>query len=776
MTQSWRFFLTFLGLLFVSDRGLLETHSIYAQVPSRHDLRFPALARQWDEAIPLGNGLVGTLVWQKGKALRFSLDRADLWDLRPVAELQGPRFRFAWIRQQVLKEDYRPVQELADLPYERDPGPSKIPAGALQFNLGSLGDVELVQLHLENALCEVKWKGGARLRTFVHATQPVGWFRFDNLPSTLSPEIIPPPYGGLEPLADKRKNSVEGDDLRRLGYAPPRIVKDRQTLRTIQPGWGGFSYEVKVSWESASPGRLVGAWSISTSRSNGLSGTSAKLPEGELLTEAYRQALGAQESWWRQYWRQSAISLPDPVLEKQWYLELYKFGATSRRGAPPISLQAVWTADNGRIPPWKGDFHHDLNTQLSYWPCYSGNHLEEGLAFLDWLWEIRPAALRYTGTFFETEGLNIPGVTTLAGEPMGGWAQYSFSPTVSAWLAQHFYLHWRYSADRKFLEDRAYPWIREVALFLEGISIRDSSGRRELPLSSSPEINDNRIDAWFQKTTNYDLALIRWLYGAAAELANELGKKEETARWQRILSEWPDLALSSEDRRLLVAPGIPLNRSHRHFSHLMAIHPLGLVDWANGPQDQQTIRSALAELERLGPGEWCGYSYSWLGNLAARGRDGERASRALRIFAECFCLPNSFHANGDQSRSGKSNYTYRPFTLEGNFAFAAGVQEMLLQSQRGVIRLFPAIPAGWKDVSFEKLRAEGAFLVTARRLQGEVQEVTIVSERGGRLRMADPFMPGRFTINGGPLPGQQTGNEVIEIDTKPGMTLQLRRQ
>ena len=115
-------------------------------------------------------------------------------------------------------------------------------------------------------------------------------------------------------------------------------------------------------------------------------------------------------------------------------MEQYKFGSAARVGAPPISLQAVWTADNGKLPPWKGDFHHDLNTQLSYWPAYSGNHLDEEIGFIDWLWNNRDTFKEYTKEYYETEGVNVPGVSTLTGQPMGGWIQYAFSPTVSAWL------------------------------------------------------------------------------------------------------------------------------------------------------------------------------------------------------------------------------------------------------------------------------------------------------------------------------------------------------
>ncbi len=122
----------------------------------------------------------------------------------------------------------------------------------------------------------------------------------------------------------------------------------------------------------------------------------------------------------------------------------------------------------------------------------------------------------------------------------------------------------------------------------------------------------------------------------------------------------------------------------------------------------------------------------------SRAFDGKGAAQALRTFAECFCLKNTFHANGDQTKSGKSRFTYRPFTLEGNFAFASGIQEMLLQSHTGTIRIFPALPEEWKDVSFEGLRAMGAFLVSAQMEGGEITRVRIYSEKGGMLKIARP--------------------------------------
>ena len=95
--------------------------------PSESDLRFSNLATTWDEGMPLGNATVGALVWQRDSALRFSLDRTDLWDLRPMDSISGPNNRFAWVREQVKKKDYLPVQQKYDHPYDRQPAPSKIP-------------------------------------------------------------------------------------------------------------------------------------------------------------------------------------------------------------------------------------------------------------------------------------------------------------------------------------------------------------------------------------------------------------------------------------------------------------------------------------------------------------------------------------------------------------------------------------------------------------------------------------------------------------------------
>jgi len=733
--------------------------------PSRCDLKFADISKTWDEAVPLGDGILGALIWEKDRKLRFSLDRADLWDLRPMENIGKPEWKFSWVKEQWEKNTYVNVQKMFDVPYDKNPAPSKIPGGALEFDISSLGETESVNLYLNNALCEIKWKGGASLQTFVNGRSPVGWFRFKGINSGLMPDLIAPAYN-LEGESGE-DSPVTGQDLRQLGYSKGEIVKAENSLTYNQKGWGGFQYQINVRWIKEDD-VIEGCWSISSEFPGWEKQVDASERTSSAIKEGFATQLASHKEWWKEFWSQSGISIPDSVLNKQWYLEMYKLGAATGNGAPPISLQAVWTADNGKLPPWKGDFHHDLNTQLSYWPAYSSNHMEQEKGFIDWLQKNKPEFEKYTKQYFQVSGLNVPGVTTLMGQPMGGWIQYSFGPTVSAWLGHHFYLHWRYTMDREFLEKEAYPWISETAGFLDELSITGKDGFKKLPLSSSPEIFDNSPNAWFPEMTNFDLGLIRWTFEKAAELADELGKSEEAKKWKSILTQWPQLDIDPSTG-LTYARGVPYNASHRHFSHMIAFSPLNLIDWTKGVSDQQIIKTSIANLDKIGPDWWCGYSYSWLGNMKALAFDGKGAAEALLIFAKDFCLKNSFHVNGDQSGTGKSKMTYRPFTLEGNFAFASGIQEMLIQSHTGIVHVFPAVPREWKNISFFKLRTEGAFLISSTMKNGETKEIEILSEKGGLLKLYNPFINALFKSSS---PSKLIDN-IITIETNPGQKIRI---
>jgi alpha-L-fucosidase 2 len=724
--HRWRAIIALLALFLLPMTAFAA--GPWKEMPSPSDLHFKALAHTWDEGMPLGNGFIGQLIWQKENKLRFSLDRTDLWDLRPTDSLSGKNFTFEWVKQHIITNNYDPVHRKLDDPYDQLAAPSKIPGAAIEFTVP--GTVKDVRLYLKNALCRVEWTNGMTLRSFVQAEKPVGWFVFENVPSHFSPILVPPAYV----KNDKEvKNAIPEQELYRLGYKQGNVVTNGQYILYHQEGWKGFHYDVAVRWQQEGH-KITGVWCILSS----LSGGDAR----KAVDEAWQRGVNADYTshlaFWKAFRGQSSVVLPDSVLQRQYDNEMYKLGCVARENSYPISLQAVWTADNGKLPPWKGDIHHDLNTELSYWPVYTGNHLKEGMGYLNTMWNQRPVYRKFTKQYFGVDGLDIPGVCTLTGEPMGGWIQYSMSQTTSSWLAHHFYQQWKYSCDDNFMRTRAYPFTKEVATFIEHQLEPDGKGGLTFHFSTSPEVFESSTKAWFRTITNYDLSLIISLLKSAVEMSTALHNESDRAHWQSLLDKLPKLQ-TDENGAFEFAAGVPYSFSHRHFSHAMSIYPLGLIDWEDGEASRRTIRATIDKLIKEGPDWWCGYSYSWLACMYARERNGEGASKALHDFARCFCLPNTFHANGDQTKSGMSKFDYRPFTLEGNFAFAAGVQEMLLQSQRDVIRIFPAIPKSWANVSFHQLRAQGAFLVSAEQKDGKVVRLSIFSERGKTLRLVSPF-------------------------------------
>jgi alpha-L-fucosidase 2 len=732
-----------------------------AQPTSKDNLQFNNLATKWDEAMPLGNGMLGVLIWQKDNMLRLSLDRADLWDERKAIDIS--KFNFKWVTQHVQTNDYDTVHKLGDAPYDNIVYPTKLPAGAIEFNTSSFGKVASNVLDISTALNTVKFENGVVFNCYIHATKQQGFFGFENLSSTdsifkiVAPHLIIPNYSGESKIEDD--NTHAGEGLPKLGYAKGTVTKTENSIRYHQPTYSNHYYEVLIEWKKFPGNHVIGTWTISNNKPAVSFSLNADAAEPTGWNE--------HANWWKNFWSKSSISIPDSMLEKQYWLELYKLGSTARKGAPAITLQAVWTADNGSLPPWKGDFHNDLNTQLSYWPAYTGNHLTEASTYTDWLWKTKTNNQKFTKQYFGVNGLNVPGVETISGEPMGGWIQYSLSPTTAAWCAQHFYWQWKYSMDNAFLKNEAYPYIHDVATYLENITtLKD--GVRKLPLSSSPEYNDNNINAWFLTWTNYDLSLARFLFSTASEVASAAGKNDEAKHWQQILEQLPEYNVN--ETGLTVAQGQNLDESHRHMSPYMSIYPLALLD-INKSDDKTIIENSLKHIEEKGTRNWCGYSFSWMACLYARAYEADSAVKQLQIFASNFCSPNSFHLNGDQKGGEYSNFTYRPFTLEGNFAFAQGVQELLLQSRNDYIQVFPAIPSGWENISFDNLRAEGAFLISAKK-ENTSYKIKIQSGAGGVCKIKLPFENFTFSnekeykVKDGIIEFSTQKNETVEIVSK----------
>lgn len=692
---------------------------------------------RWDEGIPIGNGLMGALLWGGANTLNISLDRADLWDTRVPEAFASPDFNYAAMINWKKAGDHASHVKLFDVPYDTVAYPTKLPAGRLVLTFApdtSLTDFRLNLVSGDVSIWHSRPAGGtaSAMGSLTAAfDQSRAVFVLTGLPAKPALTLTTP--GGVSklgyPAAESGTDDTSAWFLQQTvsdgAYAVAATFVRSQPLHTGQPFRSSVAIAIVTSRESPDP-----------------------------LAEAKRRSASAADAYRSQFttsarahvrdFNTSSITLPDPDLQRQYDLCKHLYLSGSRPDAPPLALQGVWTADEGGLPPWKGDYHHDLNTQTTYLAYHATGLDDCGMSFINQLNGLRPRFQRFAREFYAAPGLIVPGVMGIDGAPLGGWGQYSLSPMHTAWLAQTFYLHWKYTADDAFARDVAYPWCHDALVAIESLLKPDADGTLKLPLSTSPEIHDNSPQAWLKPNSNYDQALLMFLYSAVAELSDAAARAGATdidsgSAIRARAAKLGALDVDPTTNTLTFAKGEPYNQSHRHFSHAMAIHPLGLLTIEGSDADRAIINATLDELEKQGTKAWVGYSFSWCSAMCARAGRAEQALKYLELFTHNFTSRNGFHLNGDQSGQGYSGFTYRPFTLEGNFLAMHAVHEMLLQSWGGRLRIFPAVSTRWSDVSFTDLRAEGGYRVSAGRRGGVTREVTITASRQGTLRLRDPF-------------------------------------
>src|SRR5688572_7178938 len=278
--------------------SLLIFHFSNAQPSRKHNLRFDELSKTWDEGIPLGNATLGALIWEKDDQLRFSLDRSDLWDQRPMKGLDGPEFSYHWIVEQVRKKDYKIVQQKLDEPYEKEPAPSKIPGAALMIDTRTWGEIASVELNIATAECIIKWKSGTTLQTYIDANKPLGRIRISNLNKSFEPRIVPPAY---QSNTSSGAGSVEGDDLNRLGYKQGTIKNLKNTIVYTQEGWGGFSYQAAFNYRKINNTTIEASWSISSSGKVKPATTDAYTTVSNAASNSYLSDITKHLTWWKTF-------------------------------------------------------------------------------------------------------------------------------------------------------------------------------------------------------------------------------------------------------------------------------------------------------------------------------------------------------------------------------------------------------------------------------------------------------------------------------------------
>ncbi|MEN8127203.1 MAG: LamG-like jellyroll fold domain-containing protein [Planctomycetota bacterium] len=740
-------------LLWVTFALVVCPSPVLADELTTYELKLAAPITTWDEAIPLGNGMLGGLLWGQGNTINLSLDRGDLWDETTQPEILEGDWTFANM-QKLINENWGEFMRRYSHSYNH-PAPTKLPGGRLVLTLSDEKKAGNFSLNMKNAIATANFTDGSKLDCFFCAEQRVALIRIDG--SDVTSKFIRP--GGID----------------RLNYKPAEFGSKDGMNWMLQEASEGLVYATLTASKRIGKQTLI-AVAITTNREdvnepNPLA--LAKSRVSKALGTGFEKMFDSHKKWWDDFWAVSEVNVPDERIQRHYNLVKYYYGAASRPDAPSMPLQAVWTQDSGGLPPWKGDFHHDLNTQMTYLAYHKAGLTDAGMSFINHMWDLLPEYRKFAKDFFGVEGAAIPTVMSLNGKPLGGWPQYSLSSSYSIWVGQSFYLHWKHTMDEKFLREKAYPWMDEIVSTIVKL-LAEKDGKLYFQLSSSAEIFDASPRAYLKPNSNQDLSMLHWAFEAMAEMADALDKQDDVEKWNALRGQLNDLHVD-DNNVLMFSSNEPFNQSHRHHAHTMAIHPFGTLNIDGTDEDRRIIEATLEEMDKLGTQAWTGYSFSWFASMLARAGQPELAYQYLTYYERAFILRNGFHVNGDQIGAGLSGFRYRPFTLEGNFLAMEAVHDMILQSwpvniaedPTPVIRLFPAMPWKWHNADFRDIRAEGGFIVSAERKNNATTRFKITAMTDGVLRLRDNFGGAKPEFN---RKTKKVGSDFI-IKLKAGQTL-----
>ncbi|MNM16674.1 hypothetical protein D3C81_269250 [compost metagenome] len=723
-----------------------------------HRLWYCSPASEWNEALPIGNGRLGAMIFGGVREEKLQLNEDSVWYGGPRDRNNGDALaNLPKLRELIMEGRLREAEELANLALTGLPESQRhyLPLGDLLLRFD--GQNETIsdyarELDLKSGVHRVRYRtGGTMFEREMFASYPdqvilvnltadrsgslsfkarfdrSHWRYLEKTEKWGHDGLVMRGSAGGEGGCDFRavlKASVEGGSCRTIGEHLIVEGADRVTLMLT----------------AATTFRHTDPEDVCKERLNKLSG----LAYGELLdrhTLDYQQLYDRTELVFPSSGEEGSGLPTDERLKRYaqgeedndlialyFHYGRYLLISCSRPGSLPANLQGIWN-DSFR-PPWDSKYTININTQMNYWAAENCSLAECHQPLFDHIERMREPGRITARKMYDCRGFTAHHNTDIWADtaPQDMFVPASFWPMGAAWLCLHLWEHYRFGGDRDFL-DTAYETMKEAALFLLDYLIEDGQGRLVTCPSVSPE-NSYRLPGGETGAlcagASMDFQIIEALFRACISSTGILGRDEEFGRELASALERlpkPQIGRFGQVQEWMEDYEEP-EPGHRHISQLFALYPGERFTPENTPELAAASRVTLERRLASGGGH-TGWSRAWIINFWARLRDGDKALENIRALLDHSTLPNLFD-------------NHPPFQIDGNFGGTAGVAEMLLQSHTGVVHLLPALPEAWSEGQVRGLRARGGFTLDLKWAGYRVTEVTLLSGSDGTCRIKGP--------------------------------------